>query len=124
MHKSNSIFLSWLSNSRENLKHRKEQRLIQKNVAAHKQKDTFNSPNSSHKVIESFVAPPPFLLYLWAVFPLLFIATFQTNAIIAAIIATVISLILIHMDTYQFFRFLMSGFVLLVMIILYKLNVI
>jgi hypothetical protein len=121
---SNNRFLDWLDQTRENIIRRKEQNLSETNRLAHKQQDTFNSSRSSHNVVQSFIAPPPFLLYIWAVFPLLFIATFQTNAIIAAVVATVINFILIHMDTYQFVRFLMSGFVLLVMIILYQLNVI
>ncbi|MEE9351269.1 MAG: hypothetical protein V3U78_03325 [Thiotrichaceae bacterium] len=121
---SNNRFLEWLDRARENITLRKEQSLTDKNRLAHKRQDTINTSRSSHNVVESFVAPPPFLLYIWAVFPLLFIATFQTNTIIAAIAATVINFVLIHMDTYQFVRFLMSGFVLIVMIALYQLNVI
>ncbi len=122
---SHNRFTEWLDRSRENINLRKEASLVEKNRLAHKNKETTSSfRTNSQKVVESFIAPPPFLLYVWAAFPLLFVATFQTNAIIAGVVGTVISFILIHMDTFQFLRFLMSGFVLLVILILYQLNII
>jgi hypothetical protein len=115
-----SKFIQWLDLTRENLYHRKEQRLASQNFAARKNREFI--PNK--KVVESFIAPPSFLLYLWASFPLLFVSTFQTNTIIAGVIATIINFFLIHQDTYHFVRYLMSGLVLLALVGLFHLNII
>ncbi|HEC04706.1 MAG TPA: hypothetical protein ENI84_00725 [Thiothrix sp.] len=122
MHQSNSVFLSWLKSSQEKLQRRKEKKLVEKNLQAHRVKGE-RDYIPSRNVVESFIAPPDFLLLAWACFPLLLVSTFQTPAIIAGVIATAINFVLIHMDTYTFIRYLMSGFVLLVVVTLYQLNV-
>ena len=100
---------------------RKEQQLLEANRAAHRDK---KEPLASHKVIETFVAPPHFLLYVWATIPLLFIATFEKSAIIAGIVASTINLFIIHFDTFPFIRFLLTGLVLLLVIVLFRFSLI
>lgn len=117
---SHSKFLQWLDRVRGDLALRKEQRLLERNLREHRNKDHI----SSRKVIESFVAPPPFLLYLWAAFPLLLIATFEKNAIITGVVATLLNFFLIHLDTFQFVRFILASIVLAVVILLYSFGVI
>lgn len=119
---SNSTFIRWLVQSRENIRIKKEERLVLKNAIAHKHKGFFSS--SSRKVVESFVAPPSFLVYVWSTSPLLLIATFSTTAIAAGIVATIINFFLIHRDTYDVFRYITSGIVLLVVILLYYFGVV
>ncbi len=113
--------MKWLDQVRENLAMRKEQQLLEKNRQQHSQQ---SATPDTHKVVESFVAPPPFLLYLWATTPLLLISTYQDNAIITGVVSTIFNFFLIHLDTFQFVRFLLSSGVLIVALLLYHFNII
>lgn len=115
---SQSRFLKWLDQVRENLTIRKERRLAELNQRERRNK---NNAIDSKKVIEAYVAPPPFLLYLWSVLPLLLVSTLQKNAIIAGVIASALNLIIIHLDTFLFVRFLLSTVVLIAVIAIYQL---
>ncbi|CAA6822418.1 MAG: Unknown protein [uncultured Thiotrichaceae bacterium] len=73
----------------------------------------------SSKPFETYLAPPTFTLYLWAALPLLFIATSNMRFAIAAIVATIINYLLIHFDTFSFIKYLITGFVLLILFLLH-----
>lgn len=83
-------------------------------------KEEHNKGESS-KPFETYLAPPTFTLYLWAALPLLFIATSNLKFAIAAILATIINYLVIHFDTFPFIKYLMTGFVLLVLFLLHYL---
>lgn len=111
-------FLS-LNGISESLRRRKERKL--RNKMDQQGVMTANGPK---KIIEAYVAPPSFLLYLWAALPLLMISTFVPKLMIAGVVATLINFLLIHMDTFTFIRYLMSTLVTTVLFALYHFNVI
>ncbi len=71
------------------------------------------------KIVEAFVTPPPFLLYIWACFPLLLLSVVTLKATAIAIIATLINFIIIHRDTAISARYLLTGLITFMAIILY-----
>lgn len=119
-----SRFIRWLDQARENIYLRKEHKLASQNYLARKAARKNRDYIPTKKVVESFLAPPSILLYVWAAFPLLFISTVEINPIIFGMIATIINFFLIHQDTHYFLRYIMSGVVLATLFILYHLNVI
>jgi len=74
----------------------------------------------SGQVIDVYRAPPSFLLWVWASFPLLFIASLDPSVIAVAIIAAILNYVIItHMDTYCFILYCMCGLVLLALTLIY-----
>jgi len=71
------------------------------------------------KIVEAFTTPPPFLLYIWACFPLLLLSVVTLKAAAVAIIATVINFIIIHRDTTISARYIFVGIITFGVIILY-----
>lgn len=71
------------------------------------------------KIVEAFITPPPFLLYIWACFPLLLLSTVTLKAFVIAIIATTINFIIIHRDTLLSVRYIIIGMITLSAIFLY-----
>ena len=72
------------------------------------------------KIVEAFITPPPFLLYIWACFPLLLLSVVTLKAAIVAIIATVINFIIIHRDIATTACYTFTGIITFVVIILYR----
>ena len=71
------------------------------------------------KIVESFTTPPPFLLYIWACFPLLLLSVVSLKATAIAIIATAINFVIIHRDVILTARYVLSGIITFAVIILY-----
>ena len=71
------------------------------------------------KIVEIYVTPPSFLLYLWACFPLLLLATVDNKAIIIGVVATAVNFIFIHLDTFRTMRYLLAGIMTFLAIVLY-----
>lgn len=91
---------------------RRAHQLATKNKEAH-------DKGGSSKPFETYLAPPSFTLYLWAALPLLFIATSNTKFAIAAIIATVLNYVLIHLDTFPTIKYLITGIVLIILFLMH-----
>ncbi len=67
--------------------------------------------NKQRKIVEVYITPPSFLLYLWACFPLLLLATADNKAAIIGAVATTINFLLIHFDTFRTMRYILAGIV-------------
>lgn len=113
--------LSLLRKLTENADNRREQRLLASNRLAHKK---YDKVNNDHNVIESFSATPSFLVFLWACLPLLLIATFEASAILAGVVATIINIILLQLDTFDFVRVVLCTLVLITTLVMYHFNII
>jgi len=115
--------LSLLRRFTENAANRREQRLLARNRLAHKK---YERVDDRHKrnVVESFSAPPSFLVFLWACLPLLLVATFEANAILAGVVTTIINIILLQVDTFDFVRAVLCTVTLITTLALYHNNII
>ena len=115
--------LSLLRRFTENAGNRREQRLLERNRLAHKRYKQIGDSHK-HNVVESFSAPPSFLVFLWACLPLLLVATFEANAILAGVVATIINIILLQVDTFDFVRIALCTVTLIATLALYHNNII
>ncbi|MCK5725929.1 MAG: hypothetical protein KAH22_03760 [Thiotrichaceae bacterium] len=107
---------SLLRKRTENADDRREQRLLESNRLEHKK---FDSLNTEHNFIEAFSAAPSFLVFLWACLPLLLIASFNASAILAGVVATIINIMLLQIDTFDFVRAVLCTVTLLITLALY-----
>lgn len=78
-----------------------------------------HTKRGKRKTVEAFLTPPSLLLYIWACFPLLLLATATLKAVAIGIIATAINFALIHLDTYASARYIMAGIVTFTVVFLY-----
>ncbi len=108
--------LAFLARTRNVLLRQRDQHLLRQSLTRHKNKGLL----PSGKIIESYLAPPSFLLMVWASFPLLLIVTLKPDTIAMSIFATFINFVMIHhLDTFRSVLYLLCGLVLLLVTSLY-----
>ena len=108
---------TWYSHKQEVAYKERERKFTIENIESHQNGEYVS------RALESFMAPPPFEMYLWSTFPLLFIATQDFTAIIAGVIATIINFVIIHLDMVNIVKYIFTTIVLLALVFLYHFGV-